>query len=223
MIGSNQRLFLRLIEFGLVESKASVFLDIGSGMGIPALHFSALYDCLSLGIEIEYPLWLVSHANIKRVYKRAQEEGKILPQVSFLLSSVLELQTFDGIDIIYSFDKLFGDELLMGIAEIFNRSSSKVLISYHNLSRLTSLGFKDLALQGCQTMEMVGSKEGKTAFIYTCRRKGAISIRSNEVDPIFKDTFIHFKNGTLVEKNKEMNVAELCPPRATRKRKNDNN
>ena len=216
---SLQRLFNRLVALDLIRSNETTFLDIGSGMGLPTIHFGTLFDCLSIGIELEYPLWLVSQYHIKKVYKRSALEGRTQPPVSFVLASITSAQTFNGFSLIYSFDILFCDVLLKQIAEIFNRHSmSRVAyISYHNPNKLSSVGFEGLQLLGTQHMDMTGSGESKTAYIYVSRKNcAAVTFNDVEVDPLFQTAFAKHKAGTLVQSNQEMDIRDLCPPRSTR-------
>ena len=203
---SIQSLCYELVRLSLV-SPGSLLLELGAGVGKPSLHFSSFFRCLTVGIEIDYPLYFASLGNLKKVYSKADELGFQPPSVAFVHSDISNLSSFDPFEVIYSFDCLFEPALLMHIGRVFNDSSKcKVFMSYKKPAVLQDLGFIGLRLMAKLPMKMIGSRELKTCFVYTRR----IPERSDsQPDPIVCDILAKHSNGTLVEANRAIDIQSL--------------
>lgn len=210
-------LWLECLRLSLIVPGVSALLELGSGKGKPSFHFSSFFRCLAVGIEIDYPLYLSSMSNLKKIYCKADKLGFSQPQVSFVHDSILSLTTFDPFTIVYAFDRLFEPELLHHIAKVFNASTKcQVFITYQKPSILTDFGFCNLKLQTKILMTMVGSGEKKTCYVYTRRLPMHQRSSNSPPDPLFSHLVSAHSKDTLLQMNSELEVETLFTPRTTR-------
>lgn len=211
-----QKLCHELLKLSLVIPRVTTFLDLGSGAGKPSFHFSSFFRCLTVGIEVDYPLYFTSLGNLKKIYLKARELGHHCPQVALLHRDIFGMSSFDPFEIIYSFDKLFEPELLRHIARVFNDSTQvKVFISYQKPLILQRAGFVGITLQRKLQLKMRISGESKTAYIYT-RRSTDPRRNDSSPDPIIGEILLRHSNGTLIEANDALDIHSLGTRMSTR-------
>ena len=56
----------------------SIVLDIGSGRGLPSLHYAQLPVALSFGIEMEETRYFLGMNNLCQVLKKAKTNGVLI-------------------------------------------------------------------------------------------------------------------------------------------------
>ena len=169
--------------------------------------------------------------NLAKVATTCSQDGKPIPPVAFVLDTIMNIRTFDGIDIVYSFDCLFPPSLLSHMAVLFNHSATaKTLVSFVDLRGLEDVGFQSLKLKSKVSVRMRGSKEGKTVYIYIKKQgkqqqgqsQGCVNSGSgkdidiDKVDPLFRDEIKIFRRGELQERNLAIDVKSFCSPRMLR-------
>jgi hypothetical protein len=188
---------------------------------------ASYFQSISLGIEVDESLFLCSLRNLTKVASACFNDGTPIPPVAFVSADIMDIKTFDGIDLIYSFDCLFPPILLNHMAVLFNRSTTaKTLVSFNNLKRLEDAGYEYLKLRSKIPVRMRGSAEGKTCYIYMKQKQeqGCLSLRSESgastdidaVDPLFRHQFELYRSGNLDERNLSIDIKSYCLPRELR-------
>lgn len=176
-------------------------------MGKPTLHWGALFNSLSCGVEYDSNLFLSSLNNMKKVYKKSKKGKFPLPPVRFLEANIFDIQSLNPFDVAYSFDSLFEYELVGKIAQLLNNSNCSVLLSYRTISEWLSHGLRNVVKVGQVQMTMTVSKEKRMCYIYRLRNSSEAPI-----DNIFRGTIESYKKGkdVLTAENECLNVVEQC-------------
>jgi len=146
--------------------KDSVFMDIGAGLGKPNFHVSISPGVkLSIGIELVGGRWwqslclldsclqhktLTSHAN----------------KVFFAHCNVTDLDTFDPVTHVYSFNRGFPPYAMRSIAQSFHASkTAKYFICFDKEKTIVEYGF-DVTLVDFIPTKMAGSGEQHRCYVY---------------------------------------------------------
>jgi len=191
-------------------------IELGSGMGKPALHWAALFNSLCIGIELQHELFLCSLLNTKKVYDQAQKKNYPLPPVSFVNESIFDIQTLNGFNVAYSFDSLFEGTLVEFIASLLKKSTVQILISYRSELEWLEYGLSVHKLETI-SMTMTGSNEKRTCSIFRLRPNlGSKGNGLDHIDPMFRGIFECHKKGLLTLQNQKMNVSQFCGGMKTR-------
>jgi len=215
--GSNQSLFVKLVELGLVIPGSTVMIELGAGLGKPTLHWAALFDSLCIGVEYQDELFRLSINNMKKVYNNASKNHFPFPPVSFLNESIFDIKTLNGFNIAYSFDSLFEPALVEKIVSLLKKSTTiEILVSYRSQREWTEYGLVVSKLASIQ-MTMVVSNEKRTCSVFRLRCPiASATTKLNDIDPMFRNVFDSYRNGLLTSQNKEMNASQFCGERKTR-------
>ena len=202
--GSIQSAFVELVKMSLVIPGSTTMVELGAGMGKPALHWGALFNSLCVGVENDSNLFLSSLSNLKKVYKKARANNFPLPPVRFVEASIYNIETLNPFNVVYSFDSLFEPELVAKVAEILNNSSCQVFLSYRNMNEWLSHGLACVTLLHQVQMSMTVSKEKRTCYIYRLRNSSEAAS-----DIIFSGTIDAYKKGknVLTEENESIDVS----------------
>lgn len=114
----------------------SLFLDIGSGRGLPSLIAAQRAGSPSIGIECEEERWIQSMHNLVAVVDEAESPSNSAPintRCYFLHGDITVAATLDPCSHIYMFDTGFPPEVLARIADLFNASTTATtLISFQS-------------------------------------------------------------------------------------------
>jgi hypothetical protein len=147
-------------------TKASRFLDVGSGLGKPNFHVSVDPGVqVSYGIELEELRWHLSLHNLRSVLSLDSQRNKPLATV-FTAGDITHAHTFEPFSHVYSFDVGFPPDVMDKMAEMFNRSSAKYFISFHAPRKvLDAYGFSVKNI-GRVATSMAGSSEGHKCYFY---------------------------------------------------------
>lgn len=216
--GSTQSLMVKLVELGLVIPGSTVMIELGSGLGKPSLHYSALFNSLCIGVELQEELYRLSINNMKKVYINAAKKNFPLPPASFINESIFNIKTLNGFNLVYSFDSLFEPELVEKITSLLKYSATiDILVSYRSQREWAEYGLAVTKLASIQ-MTMVVSNEKRTCSIFRLGRVSVVSAATklNDIDPLFRSVFQSYRNGLLTSQNKEMNAGQLCGALKTR-------
>lgn len=225
--GSLHKVCNELLKHSLVKPRKTVTLDCGAGFGRPSFHFGSYFQSLSIGIEIDTNLFLISMKNLAKVARTCFQDGSPIPPVAFVSNNIMNIRSFNGIDVVYSFDCLFPPPLLSHMGMLFNNSTTaRTLVSFVNLTRLEDAGFESLILKSKVSVRMRGSGEGKTAYIYIKKEvqpqqgqsQGCLSLSHDidKVDPLFRNHIKSYRSGNLDERNLAIDVKSFCSPRKLR-------
>ncbi len=146
-------------SYNLTEK--SVFIDLGSGFGLPSIHTSFIYDCKSLGIEFMEERVIAANKNIetfqkninkqKRYFKHQSNYPNIAKHkklIEFKNGDLFEFKSFNGTHI-YIYGKLFfqrhnTERNAKKLAKILNNSNFKILIINLNEKAIKKYHFKNL-------------------------------------------------------------------------------
>lgn len=193
-------------------------VELGAGMGKPALHWGALFNSLVVGVEYDNNLFLSSLSNLKKVYNKAKKENYPLPPVRFVEASIFDIDSLNPFDVVYSFDSLFEFDLVGKVAQILNNSNCKVFLSYRNKNEWLIHGLKNFVQLGQVQMTMTVSKEKRTCYIYRLRNSSEAAI-----DIIFRGAIEAYKKGkhVLTGENELMDVSGYCTDMKTRSQKEE--
>jgi hypothetical protein len=149
---------------------SSSFVDIGSGLGKPNLHVALNPGVkLSYGIEVEQLRWQLSMHNLRFVMEKVPDMRKSV--VYFAHQDATTINDFEPFTHVYMFDVGFPADVMISIANSFNRSKSvRALVSFKRPKKVISeYGFAVELIDQVST-KMDGSSEGHTAYIYRPKR-----------------------------------------------------
>lgn len=149
---------------------SSSFIDIGSGLGKPNLHVALNPGVkLSYGIEVEQLRWQLSMHNLRFVMEKVPDMRKSV--VYFAQKDVTVVDDFEPFTHVYMFDVGFPADVMISIANSFNRSKSvQALVSFKRPKKVISVYGFAVELIDQITTRMDGSSEGHTAYIYRPKR-----------------------------------------------------
>jgi hypothetical protein len=175
-----QNSFQRVVDY-LKEncelSKASRFLDVGSGLGKPNIHVAIDPGVeVSYGVELEELRWHLSLHNLKSVMKLDINKNKPHRTI-FTAGDITAAKSFDPFSHVYSFDVGFPPDVMDHMARMFNRSSAQWLASFHAPRKVIDMYRFNVEHIGRVATSMAGSNEGHTCYFY--RRKASPSAIEN--------------------------------------------
>ncbi|CAM9393372.1 unnamed protein product [Ectocarpus fasciculatus] len=190
-VGGMQKVVNVLKEHTGFDENSS-FIDVGAGLGKPNFHVAQDPGVeISYGLELEVVRWELSIANHRMVLQDEGDNGVDIAKhnLFFARGDILGCETFDPFTHVYMFDIGFPPATLHEIANKFNNSKARHLVSYQIPKKVIDVyGFDvDLVLQ--QSLSLTGSGEGHTMYLF--RRKnvepGLKIERIDEVDPFFAE------------------------------------
>jgi len=175
----------------------SVFLDVGSGVGKPCLHAAAMAHTAitaSVGIELDVNRYAQSAAALRSVLKHDTVIAN-RANAYFVYGNVLNMTTFSPATHVYSFNTGMPSHVLQALVDAFVASdTAQVLCWYVDPSRMRA--FTD-ALQSVKDsatgdvvkipVNMSGSGEGKTAYVYTRIDTDSASEQSDNSSTVIDD------------------------------------
>lgn len=219
---------------------SSRFIDVGSGIGKPNLHVAQHPGvAFSCGVEMEYTRWTLGMTCLKAVVDEAataaaatsasaNSDDWVHPATTtlFLHENIMEADTLDPFTHVYMFSIGFPPELWLGLAEMWNNSSSahcQYLICYHGPKDIIGEYEFDVELMTQLSTSMHGSKEGHMAYIYRRSNKSSSSTSKDKkthgdllaptttvmvdglpCDPLFEKSFRLVKRGDLKSLQEEV-------------------
>jgi len=185
--------------FDILEKKyaldeSSVFMDLGSGRGVPSILAASMTKCLaSLGIEMDEKASMLSLQNLKKAHKhRAEERTKNSSSPSAACSSSSSLHCafgcMDGtmcldwspVTHMYSFDCCMPLYMIDQFVRVFNHSETCFCFASFRKD-LISLFSLDGILAEHVSMQMTGSSEGRQLYIYLKHDWEAVAKRNKEM------------------------------------------
>lgn len=163
--GSMQRVVSFLQQYtGLDETSA--FLDLGSGLGKPSAHVAMASPGVnvSCGLELLSHCWGLSIVNLANVLK---DEELPESRIGFVCGNATNIGSFNPFTHIYAFDRGWHPMDLRKLSKIFNASNTaRTLVSYHKPKEIIfDMGFA-VRLLGKISVQMAGSSQSHTAFVY---------------------------------------------------------
>ncbi|GMF32940.1 unnamed protein product [Phytophthora lilii] len=159
-------------------TKASRFLDVGSGLGKPNFHVAVDPGVeVSYGIELEELRWHLSLHNLRSVLSLESQRNKRLATV-FTAGDITDAHTLDPFSHVYSFDVGFPPDVMDKMAEMFNRSSAKYFASFHSPRKVVDTYGFSVENIGRVATSMAGSSEGHQCYFY--RRVASTDEESGE-------------------------------------------
>lgn len=194
-----QNSFQRVVDYMKEHcelSKASLFLDVGSGLGKPNMHVAIDPGVeVSYGVELEELRWHLSLHNLKSVLELEINKNKACRTI-FTAGDITDAKSLNPFSHIYSFDVGFPPDVMEHMARTFNRSRARYFISFHVPRKVIDVyGFKVENI-GRVATSMAGSSEGHTCYFYRSTRPVQTSsdraVEKDElvhVDPLFRPGF----------------------------------
>ncbi|CAH0475805.1 unnamed protein product [Peronospora belbahrii] len=164
-----QASFQRVVDYlkehcGL--TKTSYFVDVGSGLGKPNFHVSVDPGVqVSYGIELEELRWHLSLHNLRSVLSLDSQRNKP-PSTVFTVGDITHAHTFEPFSHVYSFDVGFPPDVMDKMADMFNRSSAKYLVSFHAPRKVVNAYGFSVENIGRVATSMAGSSEGHQCYFY---------------------------------------------------------
>eukprot|EP00917_Polyrhabdina_sp_WS-2016_P027825 GHVP01059416.1.p1 GENE.GHVP01059416.1~~GHVP01059416.1.p1 ORF type:complete len:423 (-),score=69.61 GHVP01059416.1:293-1561(-) len=187
---SMRRLLDILADRFLLDEKNSIFLDLGSGRGLPSFVAVSHGKVLaSLGVEFDLVSFQLSVSHLLKWLNYLNQEGQttrpnggVIPSIAFLHKDASQLSAFDPVTHIFSFDLAMPPNLINSFVQSFNMSKDtlvyvsfkKDLHKYHIQASMVEKVF----------MSMKGSRESHYAYIY---------IRTSELSK-FPDLDLRLRN-----------------------------
>lgn len=163
--GSMQKVVSFLQQYTDMDETAA-FLDLGSGLGKPSSHVAMASPGVnvSCGLELLDHCWGLSLVNLSNVLK---DETLPKTNIGFVCGNATEIGSMNPFTHVYAFDKGWHPMDLRKLATIFNASASThTLVSYHKPKEIIyDMGFA-VTLLGKISVQMAGSSQGHTAFVY---------------------------------------------------------
>jgi hypothetical protein len=164
-----QASFQRIVDFMKDQcelSAASLFLDVGSGLGKPNFHVAIDPGVeVSYGVELEDLRWHLSLHNLKSVL--ALDSNKSKPnRTIFTAGDITDARTLNPFSHIYSFDVGFPPDVMDQLATIFNRSEARYFASFHPPRKVIEMYGFDVDNIGRVATSMAGSNEGHQCYFY---------------------------------------------------------
>ena len=132
--GSYAKIVNALKTYGGLNAD-SVFLDVGSGMGRPSFGAFQVTGCMAIGIEKCDML-----VNISTIIGKKYSRGDI----QFGQGDILKLESFAGVDYVYSFSTGMPHHILRRIVFLAVQSNVKMLVMYKN-AYFTDMGLDNNA------------------------------------------------------------------------------
>uniref|UniRef100_A0A0G4HX59 DOT1 domain-containing protein n=1 Tax=Chromera velia CCMP2878 TaxID=1169474 RepID=A0A0G4HX59_9ALVE len=186
--------------FDILEKKyaldeSSVFMDLGSGRGVPSILAASMTKCLaSLGIEMDETVFMLSVQNLSKAHRRREEDlsdkdeqtGKNLSKPTSSLRCAFG--RMDGticldwspVSHMYSFDCCIPLYMVDQFVRVFNHSETCFCFASFRKD-LISLFSLDGILAEHVSMQMTGSSEGRQLYIYLKHDWEAVAKRNREM------------------------------------------
>lgn len=180
--GSMQKVVSFLQQYtGLDETSA--FLDLGSGLGKPSAHVAMASPGVnvSCGLELLSHCWGLSIVNLANVLK---DEELPESRIGFVCGNATNIGSFNPFTHIYAFDRGWHPMDLRKLSQIFNASSTaRTLVSYHKPKEIIfDMGFA-VRLIGKISVQMAGSSQSHTAFVYERAADALVSAAPKPIIP----------------------------------------
>lgn len=183
-----QASFQRVVDFMKDKcelSAASLFLDVGSGLGKPNFHVAIDPGVeVSYGVELEDLRWHLSLHNLRSVLA-LESAKKRLNRTIFTAGDITDAKTLDPFSHIYSFDVGFPPDVMDSMANSFNRSNARYFVSFHPPRKVIDMYGFDVEDIGHVSTSMAGSSEGHRCYFY--RRTGENPSLGKDVPVKIKD------------------------------------
>lgn len=164
-----QASFQRIVDYMKDKcelSEASLFLDVGSGLGKPNFHVAIDPGVeVSYGIELEELRWHLSLHNLRSVLQLDVNRSKRNRTV-FSAGDITDAKTLNPFSHIYSFDVGFPPTVMDELAAIFNRSTAGYFVSFHAPRKVIDLYGFAVENLGRIATSMAGSSEGHMCYFY---------------------------------------------------------
>ncbi|CEM30143.1 unnamed protein product [Vitrella brassicaformis CCMP3155] len=179
MYGENRRSSLAALydtlqtEFGMKDD--SVFLDLGSGRGVPSLLLALMRPkIISLGMEIDassFYLSLRQQLHFAKNIVQSREEANPPPlRIAFGKGDCTALDTFEPATHIYTFDVGMPADVMISFVEIANVTRTLTAFCCFRGDLVEEFGL-DGTLAARLPMSMHGSNERHTCYLYRMNDK----------------------------------------------------
>ncbi|KAJ0392676.1 hypothetical protein P43SY_006955 [Pythium insidiosum] len=164
-----QNSFQRVVDYMKAHcelTERSLFLDVGSGLGKPNFHVAIDPGVeVSYGIELEDLRWQLSLHNLKSVMALDINKNKASRTI-FTAGDITHAHTLNPFSHIYSFDVGFPPDVMESMAQTFNRSDARYLVSFHSPRKIIDMYEFNVENIGRVATSMAGSNEGHTCYFY---------------------------------------------------------
>jgi 16S rRNA G966 N2-methylase RsmD len=160
---SHEKLFTLLQEHFHLTQK-SIFLDIGSGRGIPSFVAASFPVAVSLGVEMDENVFTHSQKLLHDFLQLASYE-KGCTRIHFECMDATHLQLFDPVTHIYAFDLAMPPETLQRLVQVFNKSESVIVYCSYRKNLIETYGMNALLMDKVN-MRMTHSGENHTLYVY---------------------------------------------------------
>jgi len=182
---SSVRALLDIARDKYCLTQNSVFLDVGSGRGVPSFVASAYTQRgASLGVEIDENAATLSQKNLVQLLEAMQQrqvESGIDPyehapplHCGFLHADACDLESFDPATHVYSFDFAMPAFMIARFVKLFNSSHTAFIYMSFRKDLVSVHGLRGCLMESLQ-LSMAGSGEKHLCYIYG---KGAKSSTS---------------------------------------------
>lgn len=225
-IGSFQRM-VNFLKENLDFDGESIFLDIGSGLGKPNFH--VLLDPgvrYSFGVELEALRYSLSLHNLNHLDEvPALSFLKKRPNVYFAHKDVTEIETFNPITHVYTFDVGMPPDTMLGISKALENSISvKAFVSFHKPKEIIEDYEFPVELVGTFHTTMHGSSEGHKGYIFCHKVHKNLSRIPRHVSE-FHDSMLRNHDGDVETVLRKMSKLKLDgkKPRGLRPRRSTRN
>ncbi|KAJ1613165.1 hypothetical protein OJ253_244 [Cryptosporidium canis] len=174
-----RRIFSKMVKYGM--DNHSVLLDIGSGRGVPNIVASFQNNLFSsIGIELDENAFYLSQSNhlhiLESIGKNSYCEDSNIQSseykktnrkinLGFLKGDATELQTFEPVTHIYSFDAAMPVWIIKRFVDLFNMSKTTYCYVSYRKDLVETLGLNADRIHGIPT-QMAGSGEGRMCWLY---------------------------------------------------------
>ncbi|TMW64224.1 hypothetical protein Poli38472_012846 [Pythium oligandrum] len=215
-----QSSFQRVVDY-LKEncelSEASLFLDVGSGLGKPNMHVAIDPGVeVSYGVELEELRWHLSLHNLRSVLQLDVNKSKPNRTI-FTAGDITDAQTFNPFSHVYSFDVGFPPDVMAHMATMFNRSEARYFISFHSPRKvIESYGFHVENI-GRVATSMAGSSEGHTCYFYRQVEKDGVEASPADKENVKRQKRLSLpastsEDKTVVDKDALLQIDPLFRP-----------
>ncbi|TYZ65206.1 hypothetical protein PybrP1_003981 [[Pythium] brassicae (nom. inval.)] len=164
-----QASFQRIVDYLKAHcelSEASLFLDVGSGLGKPNFHVAIDPGVeVSYGVELEELRWHLSLHNLRSVLQLDVNKSK-RNRTMFSAGDITDATTLNPFSHVYSFDVGFPPTVMDELAAIFNRSTAGYFVSFHAPRKVIDVYGFEVENLGRLATSMAGSSEGHTCYFY---------------------------------------------------------